>query len=78
MYYLRRTFGEILKIIDGNDKPDMKIVLKNYNILMAVKNIGVSWDEIKNSCMKGSWRKLWPEYVNTDVINPLTTRTEPL
>ncbi|GBP09269.1 Tigger transposable element-derived protein 1 [Eumeta japonica] len=70
MYYLRRTFRQLLDSTDKNDQLSMKDFWKNYNIMKAIENIHLSWEEVKASSMKGSWRQLWPELVNgeEDVI----------
>nr|XP_022911601.1 tigger transposable element-derived protein 1-like [Onthophagus taurus] len=58
-YYLRRTFKQLFHHL--NDEISIKVVLKQINILKAVENVGESWIEVKQSCLKGVWRKLWPE-----------------
>ncbi|KAK9704068.1 hypothetical protein QE152_g28517 [Popillia japonica] len=40
----------------------MKDFWKNYNIYDAIKNIVDSWEEIKQSTMKGVWNKLCPHF----------------
>ena len=66
-YYLRRTFHRLLKATDGDNMPSMKEFWKNYNILMAIENINLSWKEVRESCMNGTWRQLWPECILRDM-----------
>ncbi|XP_042221707.1 tigger transposable element-derived protein 1-like, partial [Homarus americanus] len=55
-YYLRKTFLQLIKAIDGEDKPTIRDFWKKFNILDAVDNIAKSWDEVKTSAMNGSWK----------------------
>ncbi|KAG7172206.1 Tigger transposable element-derived protein 1-like 132, partial [Homarus americanus] len=57
----RKTFLQLIKAIDGEDKPTIRDFWKKFNILDAVDNIAESWDEVKTSAMNGSWKKIWPE-----------------
>ncbi|XP_013109419.2 tigger transposable element-derived protein 1-like [Stomoxys calcitrans] len=66
-YYLRRNFSQLLKATDGDNMPSMKDFWKNYSIRMAVENIIQSWKEVKESCMNGAWRQLWPECIIKDM-----------
>ncbi|KAK9738912.1 hypothetical protein QE152_g9512 [Popillia japonica] len=44
--------------------------METVNILKAVENIGASWKEVKPSCSKGAWSKLWPESTeDVDTVN---------
>ncbi|XP_042226803.1 tigger transposable element-derived protein 1-like [Homarus americanus] len=52
-YYLRKTFLQLIKAIDGEDKPTIRDFWKKFNILDAVDNIAESWDEVKTSAMNG-------------------------
>ncbi|XP_042226459.1 tigger transposable element-derived protein 1-like [Homarus americanus] len=63
-YYLRTTFLQLIKSIDGEDKPTIRDFWKKFNILNAVDNIAESWDEVKTSAMNGSWKSIWPECVH--------------
>jgi L-rhamnose mutarotase len=48
----------------GNEAgPILKEFRKVYNIWNGVNNIGDSWDEIKQSTMNRSWRKICPQFV---------------
>nr|XP_022920843.1 tigger transposable element-derived protein 1-like [Onthophagus taurus] len=59
-YYLRRTFKQLFHYLI--DEISIKVIWKQFNILKAVENVGESWIEVKQSCLKGVWRKLWPEF----------------
>lgn len=62
LYYLRRTFCELIEATDGPNKHSIReFWAKYYNILSAVKNIKLAWDEVKPSTMNAVWKKLWPE-----------------
>ncbi|XP_042211557.1 tigger transposable element-derived protein 1-like [Homarus americanus] len=63
-YYLRKTFLQLIKAIDGEDKPTIRDFWKKFNILDAVDSIAESWDEVKTSSMNGSWKNMWPECVH--------------
>ncbi|XP_042212261.1 tigger transposable element-derived protein 1-like, partial [Homarus americanus] len=63
-YYLWKTFLQLIKAIDGKDKPTIRDFWKKFNILDAVDNIVESWDEVKTSAMNGSWKNIWPECVH--------------
>ena len=39
-------------------------VLEDCNILKAVDNIKMAWEEVTVSCMKGAWHKIWPSNQN--------------
>lgn len=61
-YYLRRTFKQLFQNL--SDEMSIKTIWKQFNILKAVENIGASWKEVKQSCLKGVWQKLWPESID--------------
>ena len=63
-YYLRRTFKLLLSETDGQDKPTMLEFWKQFKIMKAIEIIFDSWEEVKQSCMNGAWRKIWPECVH--------------
>ncbi|XP_064410189.1 tigger transposable element-derived protein 1-like [Latimeria chalumnae] len=70
-YYLHRTFDQLIKATDGDDKPTIREFWRGYNILNCIDNISESWAEVTQQCMNGVWGKLWPESVNrgfTDVV----------
>ncbi|XP_042227670.1 tigger transposable element-derived protein 1-like isoform X2 [Homarus americanus] len=60
-YYLRRTFKQLLKAIDGEDKPTVRDFWRKFNIMDAAENIAESWDEVTPSVMNGVWKNIWPE-----------------
>ena len=63
-YYLRRTFKLLLSETDGQDNTSMLEFWKKFNSMKAIEISSDSWDEVKPSCMKGVWRKIWPECVH--------------
>ena len=63
-YYLRRTFSQAIKAVDSGEGITIRDFWKNYNILSAIKNIGVAWDEVKQTTMNAVWKKLCPEMVD--------------
>ena len=38
----------------------LKEYWRDYNILTAIDNINMAWEEVTLSCMKGVWNKIWP------------------
>ena len=60
-YYLRRTFRQLIDKTDGEDKQSIRDFWKNYNIMDAVDNINLSWNEVTKKCLKGVWKNVWPE-----------------
>ena len=35
-----------------------------YNILKAIDNINMAWEEVTLSCTKGVWQNIWPSNKN--------------
>ncbi|XP_066947408.1 tigger transposable element-derived protein 1 isoform X3 [Macrobrachium rosenbergii] len=63
-YYTRETFRFVLRVTENcSDKLVVKQVWKGYSILDAVKNIEISWNEVKKSNLNGAWKKLCPDFV---------------
>ncbi|XP_029054068.1 tigger transposable element-derived protein 1-like [Osmia bicornis bicornis] len=60
-YYLRRTFRQLNDKTNGEDKQSIRDFWKNYNIMDAVANINLSWNEVTEKCLKGVWKNVWPE-----------------
>ena len=52
-YYLRRTFKQMFEKTDGEEKQSIREFWKNYNIMNAVENINLSWNEITEKSLKG-------------------------
>lgn len=42
----------------------LKEVQADFNILKAIDNSVISWNEVTSSNMNDVWKKLWPDYVN--------------
>ena len=51
-YYLRRTFRQLINKTDGENKQFITNFWKNYNIMDAVDNISLSWNEVTEKCLK--------------------------
>lgn len=64
LYYMRSIMKQAIKATDMGGGPTLKDFLKNYNIWNAIENIGNAWAEIKESTMKGSWKKLCPQMMS--------------
>ena len=60
LYYLRKTFLQLVEANDGPDSLSIREYWRQYNILAAVKNIKFAWDEVKNSTMNAVWKNIWP------------------
>lgn len=63
-YYLRRVFKCLIESLDGPEKLTIKEFWKAFNILDAIKNISLSWDEVKEPALNKVWFKLWPACVD--------------
>ncbi|KAM9191847.1 tigger transposable element-derived protein 1-like [Dugong dugon] len=62
-HYLKRTFEHLLETTDGDDKATIREFWRNYDIMDAVDNIAVAWEELKPATMNSVWKKIWPECV---------------
>jgi hypothetical protein len=69
-YYLQRTFIQMVKNRAGEDKISVKDFWKNFNIKKAIDNIGDSWTEVSQSCMKGVWKEIWPYVTDSHDSDP--------
>jgi hypothetical protein len=52
LYYLRRTFKELVEETDGKDKQSIRDLWKTFDIMKGIKNI------------VAAWKKLWLEACN--------------
>ncbi|XP_049719734.1 tigger transposable element-derived protein 1-like [Elephas maximus indicus] len=50
-HYLKRTFEHILEATGGEDKATIREFWRNYDIMDAVDNIAVAWEELKPATM---------------------------
>jgi hypothetical protein len=69
-YYLHKTFSQLVNGTDGKDQISVKECWKNFNIKNAIDNIAYEWAEVTQSCMKGVWKKIWPELSCSSDFNP--------
>lgn len=60
-YYLRRVFKNLIKVVDDNENTTIQDYWKKYHILDAIKNISLSWNEVKGETLNKVWSKLWPD-----------------
>uniref|UniRef100_A0A9L0RCY8 HTH CENPB-type domain-containing protein n=1 Tax=Equus caballus TaxID=9796 RepID=A0A9L0RCY8_HORSE len=67
--YLRRTFEHILEATDGEDTAIIREFWRNYNIMDAVDNIAVAWEELRPATMNSVWKKIWPECVQFQSVS---------
>jgi len=51
-YYLRQSLQEMTQQMDTSGV-SLKEYWKDYNILKALDNIKMAWEEVTVSCMKG-------------------------
>ncbi|XP_067126477.1 tigger transposable element-derived protein 1-like [Centruroides vittatus] len=65
VYYLLRTFEEIMKAISEEQKDGLTVrqFWQRFTILDATKIIADAWNEINESNLKGVWKKLCPYFV---------------
>ncbi|KAB0363673.1 hypothetical protein FD754_007829 [Muntiacus muntjak] len=64
-YYLRNTFLKAINATDSDSSVEsgpiqLKIFSKGFTVLDAIKNIHISWEEVKISTLTGVWRKWIP------------------
>ena len=64
-YCLRNTFLKAVNATDSDSSDEsgplqLKIFSKGFTVLDAIKNIHISWEEVKISTLTGVWRKLIP------------------
>ncbi|XP_066467614.1 tigger transposable element-derived protein 1 [Tiliqua scincoides] len=68
-YYLRRTFAKAIAAVDTADVDEggkhnkLKAFWKGFNILDAIKTVRDAWDEVKETNLKGVWKKLIPSFM---------------
>ena len=67
-YYFRRTFKQMFEKTDGEEKQSMREFWKNYNIMNAVENINLFWNEITERSLKGVWKNVWPDLSKSEDI----------
>ncbi|XP_057663122.1 tigger transposable element-derived protein 1-like [Diorhabda carinulata] len=67
-YYLRRTFKQMFEKTDGEENKSVREFWKNYNIVDAVENIGLSWNGVKERSLKGVWKNIWPDLSKSDDV----------
>jgi len=56
-YYLRQSLQEMIRQMDTFGA-SLKEYRKDYNILKAIYNIKMIWEEVTVSYMKGEWHKI--------------------
>ncbi|KAK4323003.1 hypothetical protein Pmani_006280 [Petrolisthes manimaculis] len=54
---------QLIEATDIHEKETIKTFWSKYNIKNAI-DINHAWQEVKESTMNGSWKKLWKECVN--------------
>jgi DDE superfamily endonuclease len=69
-YYIRKTFKQLVEAVDS-DQCSIKEFWKKFNIMNAIENIGSSWNEVQQSCLKGCWNCLLIKTVEEEIINEL-------
>jgi len=49
----------------------LKEYWRNYNLLKAIDNIKMAWEEVTVLCVKGVWHIIWPSNKNygTNFVN---------
>jgi len=62
-YYLPQSLQEMIRQMDTSGV-SLKEYWKDYNILRALDNIKMAWEEVIVSCMKDVWHKIWPSNEN--------------
>jgi hypothetical protein len=54
----------IVSGLNSNETARVKELWKQYNIKMAIENIGTAWDKVTWKTMNGAWKKLFSNYVH--------------
>ncbi|GFS63285.1 tigger transposable element-derived protein 1 [Trichonephila inaurata madagascariensis] len=67
-YFVRRTFEQMFEKTDGEEKQSIREFWKNYNIMNAVENIDLSWNEITERSLKGVRKNIWPDLSKSEDI----------
>ncbi|XP_061493779.1 tigger transposable element-derived protein 1-like, partial [Rhineura floridana] len=65
--YLKRTFSKCIAAIDNEEETGQEVLKKfwkSYDILDCIKTIRDAWNDIKETTMKGAWKKLCPQLVD--------------
>lgn len=62
-YYLQLVMLHLVSASDGEKKPTVKALWKDYNIKMAIENIATAWSKITQCNLNGVWKNLLPKYV---------------
>ncbi|GFQ83316.1 tigger transposable element-derived protein 1-like [Trichonephila clavata] len=44
---------------DEEEKQSIREFWKNYNIMNAVENINLSWNDVTEKCLNGAWKNIW-------------------
>ena len=57
--YLRQSLQEMILQMDTSGV-SLKEYWKDYNILKAIDNIKIAWEEVTVSFLKGVWHEIWP------------------
>lgn len=65
-YYMQNVMRFIINAIDreGNSKVALRGIWKDYNIKLAIDNLGDALNQLTISMRNGVWKKLCPEAVN--------------
>ncbi|GFY52349.1 tigger transposable element-derived protein 1-like [Trichonephila inaurata madagascariensis] len=53
---------------EGEEKQSIRKFWKNFNIMNAVENINLSWNEITERSLKGAWKNIWPDLSKSEDI----------
>ncbi|XP_067121983.1 tigger transposable element-derived protein 1-like [Centruroides vittatus] len=77
-YYLRQTFRQLIDKTDGADNNPLEIFGKTSNIMDAVDNINLSWNEVTEKCFERSMEECmagakqgWLDNINAQDIEEL-------
>ena len=52
----------------GEEKQSIREFWINYNIMNAIENINLSWNEITERSLKGVWKNVWPDLIKSEDI----------
>ena len=63
-YYIRRTYRQALKAVEGDPNMILSNFWKSFNIYMCIKHIDAAWREVSHTSMNGIWKALYSQFVN--------------
>lgn len=70
-HYIRVTFRQAIKSIE-NEHNTLSEFWKKYNVLNAVNNIAVAWQEVKKETLQAAWKKIYQQQEEQSEVETLS------